>query len=110
MPELPEVETVCRGLRAHIIGRRIVRAELRRPDLRFPFPHGLQEGLEGSTIKNITRRAKYILIELGNHPSHDLMQRNRVVGHDDEAFECQRFPPDHFEPPSAIRLTEARSE
>ena len=62
MPELPEVETVCRGLRAHIIGRRIVRAELRRPDLRFPFPHGLQEGLEGSTVKNITRRAKYILI------------------------------------------------
>ena len=71
MPELPEVETVCRGLRAHIIGRRIVRAELRRPDLRFPFPHGLQEGLEGSTIKNITRRAKYILIELGNHQDGD---------------------------------------
>ena len=71
MPELPEVETVCRGLRAHIIGRRIVRAELRRPDLRFPFPHGLQEGLEGSTVKNITRRAKYILIELGNHQAGD---------------------------------------
>ena len=71
MPELPEVETVCRGLRAHIIGRRIVRAELRRPDLRFLFPHGLQEGLEGSTVKNITRRAKYILIELSNHKAGD---------------------------------------
>ena len=66
MPELPEVETVCRGLRAHIIDRRIVRAELRRPDLRFPFPKGLQDQLEGSTIKNITRRAKYILIQVGN--------------------------------------------
>ncbi|HAK98891.1 MAG: DNA-formamidopyrimidine glycosylase [Rhizobiales bacterium TMED249] len=66
MPELPEVETVCRGLRAHIIDRRIVRADLRRQDLRFPFPEGLQDQLEGSTVKNITRRAKYILIQLGN--------------------------------------------
>ena len=65
MPELPEVETVCRGLRAHIIDRRIVQAEIRRADLRFPFPKGLQQHLEGSTVKHISRRAKYILIQLG---------------------------------------------
>ena len=50
MPELPEVETVRRGLALKMTGRRIVRAELRRPDLRRPFPPGLSELLGGATI------------------------------------------------------------
>jgi formamidopyrimidine-DNA glycosylase len=64
MPELPEVETVRRGLALRISGRRIVRAELRRPDLRRPFPPMLAERLDGARIGGLARRGKYILIEL----------------------------------------------
>jgi formamidopyrimidine-DNA glycosylase len=64
MPELPEVETVRRGLALKISGRRIVRAELRRPDLRRPFPLALAERLDGARIGALRRRGKYILIEL----------------------------------------------
>ncbi len=64
MPELPEVETTRRGLLRGIKGQRIDEAELRRRDLRFPFPGDLQERLDGRTITNIRRRAKYLLIDL----------------------------------------------
>ena len=64
MPELPEVETVRRGLALKISGRRIVRAELRRLDLRRPFPPALAERLDGARIGALGRRGKYILIEL----------------------------------------------
>jgi formamidopyrimidine-DNA glycosylase len=64
MPELPEVETVRRGLALRLTGRRIVRAELRRADLRRPFPPGLAKQLEGARIGALSRRGKYILIEL----------------------------------------------
>ena len=64
MPELPEVETVRRGLALRMSGRQIVRAELRRPDLRRPFPPMLAERLDGARIGALSRRGKYILIEL----------------------------------------------
>ena len=64
MPELPEVETVRRGLALRMTGRRIVRAELHRPDLRRPFPPELAERLGGAQIGALDRRGKYILIEL----------------------------------------------
>jgi formamidopyrimidine-DNA glycosylase len=64
MPELPEVETVRRGLALKMSGRRIVRAELRRPDLRRPFPPALATRLDGARIGALGRRGKYILIEL----------------------------------------------
>src|SRR5437870_4513542 len=64
MPELPEVETVRRGLALRMTGRQIVRAELRRPDLRRPFPPMLAERLDGARIGALSRRGKYILIEL----------------------------------------------
>src|SRR6201987_2930607 len=64
MPELPEVETVRRGLALKMSGRRIVRAELRRPDLRRPFPPALAKRLDGARIGALGRRGKYILIEL----------------------------------------------
>lgn len=64
MPELPEVETVRRGLAMRMTGRRIVMAELRRPDLRRPFPPMLAERLTGALIGDLARRGKYILIEL----------------------------------------------
>ncbi len=64
MPELPEVETVRRGLAAKMSGRRILHAELRRPDLRRPFPPTLAMLLDGALIGKLARRGKYILIEL----------------------------------------------
>ncbi|HTT78790.1 MAG TPA: bifunctional DNA-formamidopyrimidine glycosylase/DNA-(apurinic or apyrimidinic site) lyase [Stellaceae bacterium] len=64
MPELPEVETIRRGLALRLSGRRIVRAELRRPDLRRPFPPDLAQRLDGALIGDLRRRGKYILAEL----------------------------------------------
>jgi formamidopyrimidine-DNA glycosylase len=64
MPELPEVETVRRGLALRMSDRIIVRAELRRADLRRPFPPALAARLEGARIGLLYRRGKYILIEL----------------------------------------------
>ena len=64
MPELPEVETVRRGLENHLTGRRIERVELRRPDLRFPFPKRFAALLRGRLVESVERRAKYLLIRL----------------------------------------------
>jgi formamidopyrimidine-DNA glycosylase len=64
MPELPEVETVRRGLALKMSGRRILRAELRRSDLRRPFPPALAARLDGARIGALGRRGKYLLIEL----------------------------------------------
>ncbi len=64
MPELPEVETVRRGLQPHLEGALIERVELRRPDLRFPFPDRLAERLAGRRVVSVGRRAKYLTIHL----------------------------------------------
>ena len=64
MPELPEVETVCRGLAEMLVGRRIVRVEARRPDLRAPLPAGFARRVQGKRVRRISRRAKYILVHL----------------------------------------------
>jgi formamidopyrimidine-DNA glycosylase len=64
MPELPEVETVRRGLAPAMEGRTIARVEQRRPDLRFPFPENFAARLQGRRIISLGRRAKYLLIEL----------------------------------------------
>ncbi len=64
MPELPEVETVMRGLRTRLEGRRIAHAEIRRPDLRWPIPPGMRRALEGQRVLGFRRRGKYILMRL----------------------------------------------
>ncbi|MCE1237380.1 MAG: bifunctional DNA-formamidopyrimidine glycosylase/DNA-(apurinic or apyrimidinic site) lyase [Hyphomicrobiales bacterium] len=64
MPELPEVETVRRGLAPVMEGASIVRVEQRRPDLRRPFPERFVERLEGATVTALSRRAKYLLADL----------------------------------------------
>jgi formamidopyrimidine-DNA glycosylase len=64
MPELPEVETVRRGLEPAMVGARIDKVELRRPDIRFPFPPRFRQRLEGRRITKLGRRAKYLLFEL----------------------------------------------
>ncbi|HCX69113.1 MAG TPA: DNA-formamidopyrimidine glycosylase, partial [Rhodobiaceae bacterium] len=62
MPELPEVETVRRGLAPALEGRRIVHVTQRRPDLRFPLPERFAERLTGRLVSRLDRRAKYILV------------------------------------------------
>jgi formamidopyrimidine-DNA glycosylase len=64
MPELPEVETVVRGLRPHLTGRRFVEVEQRRPDLRETLPEHFARRLTGRQVAAVERRAKYILIHL----------------------------------------------
>ncbi len=64
MPELPEVETVRRGLVPALEGQRIVAAQVNRPDLRWPLPEGLADRLAGATVLRLRRRSKYILADL----------------------------------------------
>ncbi len=64
MPELPEVETVRRGLAPVLEGQRITRIDQRRPNLRFPFPDNLAARMLGQRIVRVGRRAKYLLLFL----------------------------------------------
>ncbi|MGH1464592.1 MAG: bifunctional DNA-formamidopyrimidine glycosylase/DNA-(apurinic or apyrimidinic site) lyase [Cognatishimia sp.] len=64
MPELPEVETVCRGLAPAMEGVVITQADINRPDLRWPFPKNMAQRLTGATVKGLRRRSKYILADL----------------------------------------------
>jgi len=64
MPELPEVETVRRGLEPVLVGARFLEVEVRRRDLRVPFPERMAERLAGRRIETLTRRAKYLLAGL----------------------------------------------
>lgn len=64
MPELPEVETVRRGLAKVLLGAQFREIEQRRPDLRFPFPDGFAERLTGRRVETLGRRAKYLIAGL----------------------------------------------
>ena len=63
MPELPEVETTCRGIAPHITGRRVTRVIVRNPNLRWPVSRRLARDLGGQTINAVSRRAKYLLLQ-----------------------------------------------
>ncbi|MGQ0587041.1 MAG: bifunctional DNA-formamidopyrimidine glycosylase/DNA-(apurinic or apyrimidinic site) lyase [Gammaproteobacteria bacterium] len=65
MPELPEVETVRRGLAPHIVGRTIERVVVRDRRLRWPIARGFERKLAGREIHGIDRRGKYLLVDLG---------------------------------------------
>lgn len=69
MPELPEVETVMRGLAAVLEGRVVRAASVARPDLRWPFPAGLAERLAGARVEGFRRRGKYMLMRLSGGDS-----------------------------------------
>ncbi len=64
MPELPEVETVRRGLEPALEGRRLTKVKVNRPDLRFPFPDDFAGRLEGAKVERLERRAKYLRFAL----------------------------------------------
>ena len=84
MPELPEVETVRRGLAPKLVGRRIVRLVQRRRDLRVPLPAKFAQRVEGRTVLAIDRRAKYLLLRLddGNTLIAHLGMSGRMTLHD----------------------------
>jgi len=67
MPELPEVETIRRGLLPHCVGRTIERITLHRPDLRWPIPPNIDKQCRGRTIEDIRRRAKYLLFDIAGN-------------------------------------------
>ena len=66
MPELPEVETVRRGLEQAMTGERITRVEVRRGDLRWPLAQDFAARLEGKKVEGLGRRAKYLLADLSS--------------------------------------------
>lgn len=66
MPELPEVETTCRGLAGVFEGRRLVHVDVRRPNMRIPFPKNLAKIMTGCRIERVSRQAKYICLHLDN--------------------------------------------
>jgi len=85
MPELPEVETVARGLAASLEGHVIVKVQQNRADLRIPFPPNLKTRLEGRRVIHIGRRAKYLLLSLDDGQIlvvHLGMSGSVVIRHD----------------------------
>jgi formamidopyrimidine-DNA glycosylase len=93
MPELPEVETVRRGLAPRLVGRRIARLLQRRPDLRLPLPRKFAERVEGRRVLGIDRRAKYLLLRLddGNTLIVHLGMSGRMTLHDAASAARQPF-------------------
>jgi formamidopyrimidine-DNA glycosylase len=98
VPELPEVEAVRRQLEPVMVGARIERVELRRPDLRAPFPRRFAQRLAGATTTGLTRRAKYLLAALSSGDSllmHLGMSGSFRVAAADHAARDADQPHDH---------------
>lgn len=88
MPELPEVETVRRGLAPALVGATIRRVELRRHDLRVPFPHRFAARLQGRRVLDLRRRAKYLIADLDDE--HSLVIHLGMSG----SFRIDEYAPD----------------
>ena len=85
MPELPEVETVRRGLEPAMAGQTFEKVEQRRADLRFPFPADFAARLTGRRIEAITRRAKYLFADLDDGADKEIVSKlkaDRPTPHD----------------------------
>jgi formamidopyrimidine-DNA glycosylase len=112
MPELPEVETIRRGLALRLEGRRLARVEQRRPDLRRALPPDLPARLTGRRVARLDRRAKYLLVHLEDGPVlllHLGMSGRMVIGGRDAAAPDRH---DHFiletDDGAVIRFNDAR--
>ncbi|WPB87737.1 bifunctional DNA-formamidopyrimidine glycosylase/DNA-(apurinic or apyrimidinic site) lyase [Sediminicoccus rosea] len=111
MPELPEVETVMRGLASVLGGQVICHAETRRAGLRWPFPPGLAATLTGARVEGFRRRGKYMLMRLEGRESvliHLGMSGRMVARHRDAAVVARMGPQGlasdargHNQPPEA---------
>jgi len=100
MPELPEVETIRRGLAPVLEGASFSRVELRRSDLRFPFPARFAARLRGQSVTALARRAKYLIAELSN--GETLVMHLGMTGRFTvEAAGAERFEPGRFYDDSA---------
>ena len=113
MPELPEVETVVRGLQARVAGKKLLTLKLNRADLRNPVPKGLAARVEGRRVTAISRRAKYILMTFedgGVIIAHLGMSGRLVLG--DAKNPAPPRPHDHvvmdFEDHIELRFNDAR--
>ena len=95
MPELPEVETTCRGIAPHIENNTITKIIVRNRSLRWPIPTGLNKKLATQKINSVTRRAKYVLIntDTGSLIIHLGMSGSLRILSSDEAIDKH----DHFE-------------
>ena len=98
MPELPEVETIRRGLAPALEGASFTKVELRRRDLRFPFPRGFAKRLEGAKVMSLSRRAKYLVAELdsGEALIMHLGMTGRFAIEEGVAGRKERFEPGRF--------------
>src|SRR3984957_2027665 len=95
VPELPEVETVRRGLQPVMEGARIVKLDARRPDLRRPLPKDFAKRVEGKTVLGIGRRAKYLTVDLSSGDvllMHLGMSGSFRVGQEDKAADKHATP------------------
>ena len=97
MPELPEVETSCQGIRPYLEGQKIVDVIVRNPKLRWPIPADLSQILVGQTIQSIHRRAKYLLFQcdhgilimhLGMSGSLRIVDKSAELGKHDHVDIC----------------------
>ena len=112
MPELPEVETVARGLALRLVGRRVTLVRLNRADLRTKLPDGLAALLTGRRVERIARRAKYLLFHLDNGAvmlAHLGMSGRMVLASDDSGSDQAH---DHvvigFDDGTVLRFNDAR--
>lgn len=89
MPELPEVETVCRGLRAKLLKKKIVDVEYRRPNLRFPMPADMPARVAGKRVTAVERLSKYALLVLndGGKILLHLGMSGRLFFHEEKDYE-----------------------
>jgi len=118
MPELPEVETVVRGLARALTGKRLERLDLARPDLRSAIPPGLAAQIAGKRIERFSRRAKYILMHFeGAKPSeggvviaHLGMSGRLIIAPPGNAMPREKHDHAvfHFEDGTELRLNDAR--
>jgi formamidopyrimidine-DNA glycosylase len=110
VPELPEVETVRRGLQPVMEGARITKVEARRPDLRRPFPRDFVKRLEGQTVTSVGRRAKYLTADLGSGDvllmhlgmSGSFRVSHDQVSHDEVSKDGKKATPGGFHHPRSV--------
>jgi formamidopyrimidine-DNA glycosylase len=113
MPELPEVETVVRGLARVLTGKRLERLHLARPDLRDAIPPGLAAQIAGKRIERFSRRAKYILMHFaggGVVIAHLGMSGRLIIVPPDGALAREKHDHAvfHFDDGTELRLNDAR--
>ena len=118
MPELPEVETTVRGLAPVLEGRRIASIELRRADLRRPFPPDLRQRLTGARVTGLGRRAKYGLIDTDRGDTmifhlgmsgHWRIDPAEIGTHDHVADRDRRGPAARAQRSAPVRLARPRA-